>query len=248
MKNILIFSLFAFCFASAARQSFVVLPCIGSFDVNGLERLRDKVEEVSRNTLPQADYRLIPYKDVREEVGDEALFEACEEGGVCFGKLAGQANADFGSWCMVNKYDGKWILKYQLYSVAEKDILFTKEYDSYNPKNLNDLVDIIKREVPVVLSDKLLGIKTEVKPQQPLRTSFWVGVGLEVLGAAIISVGYLQNGKMDEALDKYNKPGQTYEYYKDARKEVESKQSSRNMFYIIGGAALASGIGVHIWF
>jgi hypothetical protein len=76
MKNILVFCLFAFCFAFGARQSFVVLPCIGDFDVNGLGRLRDKVEEVTRNTLPQADYRLIPYKDVREEVGDEALFEA----------------------------------------------------------------------------------------------------------------------------------------------------------------------------
>jgi len=248
VRKTLILCLIFFCFASAAKQSLVVLPCIGSFDVNGLERLRDKMEEVTRNTLPKADYRLIPYKDVREAVGDEALFEACEEGGVCFGKLAGQANADYGSWCMVNKYDGKWLLKYQLYSVAEKDILFTKEYDSYNPKNLNDLVDIIKREVPVVLKEELLGIKTEVKPQQPLRTSFWVAVGLDVLGAAFVYAGYSKNGKMNEALDRYNKPGQTYEYYKDARKDAESNRSSRNVFYIIGGAALASGIGVHIWF
>jgi len=246
MKNILIFSLFAFCFASAARQSFVVLPCIGSFDVNGLERLRDKVEEVSRNTLPQADYRLIPYKDVREEVGDEALFEACEEGGVCFGKLAGQANADYGSWCMVNKYEGKWILKYQLYSVAEKDILFTKEYDSYNPKNLNDLVDIIKREVPVVLSDKLLGIKTEVKQQQPIKTSFWVAVGLDVLGAAFVYAGYSKDKAMEQA---YNEEYRGHKLdFDTAWENVESNRSSRNMFYVIGGLVLASGIGVHIWF
>jgi len=226
----------------------VVLPCIGSFDVNGLERLRDKMEEVTRNTLPKADYRLIPYKDVREAVGDEALFEACEEGGVCFGKLAGQANADYGAWCMVNKYDGKWLLKFQLYSVAEKDILYTKEYDSYNPKNLNDLVDIIKREVPVVLKEELLGIETEVKQQQPLRTSFWVGIGLNVLGAAALGLAVYENGKAKDAFDKYSEKGHTGDYYGSAWKDVESNRSQRNVFYIIGGAILASGIGVHIWF
>jgi len=147
---------------------------------------------------------------------------------------------------MVNKYDGKWLLKYQLYSVAEKDILFTKEYDYYNPKNLNDLVGIVKREVPSALSEKLLGIKTEIK--EPVKTSFWVAIGLDVLGAAAIYAGYLQNGKMNEALDKYNQPSQTHEYYKAARKDAESSQSSRNTFYVIGGVFLASSIGVHIWF
>jgi len=246
MRKTLILCLIAFCFADAARQSLVVLPCIGSFDANGLERLRDKVEEVTRNTLPQTDYRLIPYKDVREEIGDEALFDACEEGGVCFGKLAGQANADYGSWCMVNKYDGKWLLKYQLYSVAEKDILFTKEYDYYNPKNLNDLVDIVKREVPSALSEKLLGIKTEVK--EPVRTNFWVAIGLDVLGAAAIGLAVYENGKAQDAYDNYSGKGHPQDYYDAEWKKAEDSRSSRNMFYVIGGVLLASGIGVHIWF
>jgi len=246
MKKTLILCLLAFCFANAARQSFVVLPCIGDFDVKGLERLRDKVEEVTRNTLPQTDYRLIPYKDVREEIGDEALFEACEEGGVCFGKLAGQANADYGSWCMVNKYDGKWLLKYQLYSVAEKDILFTKEYDYYNPKNLNDLVGIVKREVPSALSEKLLGIKTEFK--EPVKTSFWVAIGLDVLGAAAIYAGYRKDNEMAKSLDIYRVRGQSRSYYGNAWEDVESNRSSRNTLYVIGGVFLTSGIGLHIWF
>jgi len=246
MRKVLILCLLSFCFAFAARQSLVVLPCIGGFDANGLERLRDKVEEVTRNTLPQSDYRLIPYKDVREEIGDETLFDACEEGGVCFGKLAGQANADYGSWCMVNKYEGKWLLKYQLYSVAEKDILFTKEYDSYNPKNLSDLVDIIKREVPVALSDKLLGIKTEVKP--PPKTSFWVGIGLNVLGAAALGYAVYENGNAQDAYNKYSEKDHIQDYYDTEWKKAEDSRSSRNMFYVIGGAVLASGIGVHIWF
>jgi len=246
MKKTLILCLLALGFASAARQSLAVLPCIGSFDANGLERLRDKVEEVTRNTLPQADYRLIPYKDVREEIGDEALFDACEEGGVCFGKLAGQANADYGSWCMVNKYDGRWLLKYQLYSVGEKDILFTKEYDSYNPKNLGDLVDIIKKEIPGVLREKMLGITPDVR--EPVKTSFWVAIGLDVLGVALISAGIAKNQDVSKAVDRYKVIEQSPEYYKDARKKVENSRSTRNTLYVIGGVFLASGIGVHIWF
>jgi len=77
----------AFGFANAAKKSIAVMPCIGDFDPKGLMQLRDKVEEVARKVLPREDFRLIPYKDVREEVGDEALFNACEELGACFGRL-----------------------------------------------------------------------------------------------------------------------------------------------------------------
>jgi len=246
VKKTLISILLALCFANAARQSLVVLPCIGSFDADGLQRLRDKVEEVARNTLPSSDFRLIPYKDFHDEVGDEAIFNACEEGGICFGKLTGQANADYGAWCMVNKYDGKWLLKFQLYSVGEKDILYTKEYDSYNPKNLGELVGIVKKEVPGVLREKMLGIKPEEK--KPVKTSFWVGIGLNVLGAAALGYAIYENGETKDAFNKYGESGHTGDYYENAWKDVESSRSKRNAFYIIGGAVLASGIGVHIWF
>ncbi|MDR0515566.1 MAG: hypothetical protein LBH25_00805 [Fibromonadaceae bacterium] len=85
---------------------------------------------------------------MKEEVGDEALFYACKEGGVCFGDLAGKANADYGAWCMVNKYGGKLVLSFQLYDVGEKDILYTKGYDAYSPKNADDMIAIIMKEVP----------------------------------------------------------------------------------------------------
>jgi len=192
---------------------------------------------------------------VREAVGDEALFEACEEGGLCFGKLAGQANADYGSWCMVNKYDGKWLLKYELYNVAEKDILFTKEYDSYDPKNLSDLVDIIKHEVPSTLREKMLGIKPEVNP--PIETSFWdtevtpsfwVAFGLDVLGMLALGYALIENENALDSYYKYSYEGHPQSYYDDEWKKVEDSRNNRNLFYIIGGVILASGIGVHICF
>jgi len=59
MKKTLILCLLAFCFASAAKMNFAVFPCIGDYDKKELNRLRDKIEEVTRNTLPIADFTLI---------------------------------------------------------------------------------------------------------------------------------------------------------------------------------------------
>jgi hypothetical protein len=156
---------------------------------------------------------------------------------------------------MVNKYDGKWLLKYELYSVAEKDILFKKEYDDYDPKSLSDLVNIIKREVPVALSDKLLGIKTGINQpsetsfwDEQLGDSFWVGFSLDILGLAALMYAVLENENAQDAYDKYSKSGQQQSYYDDNWKKAEDNRNNRNLFYIIGGAILATGIGVHICF
>jgi len=82
---------------------------------------------------------------------------------------------------------------------------------------------------------------------KPGKTSFWVALGLDLLGAAIISAGYLKNVDAQEAYDEYKKIGPNG-YYGNAWDEVESNRNSRNMLYAIGGVVLASGIGVHIWF
>ena len=84
--------------------------------------------------------------------------------------------------------------------------------------------------------------------EKPSRTSFWVAIGLDVLGAVAISYAVYENYEMNKAYNRYSKRGKLPEYYKDARREIENNQNNRNTFYIIGGVLLASGIGVHIWF
>jgi len=252
--------LLAFCSANAAKRSLAVMPCVGDdFDAKELFQLRDKLEEVARKALPSEDFRLIPYKDVLQEVGDEELFNACAEQGVCFGNLAAQVNADYGAWCKVNNYKGKLKLKFELYSVGEKDLIYTEEYDNYNPKNYDDLVNIIKKEVPIAIREKILGIVNiddlyEMNPYEkpetrvdtePIKTSFWVGLGLELAGVALVYAGYTKDAEMVDAHAKYkNADGN----FGDSWDKVESSRSSRDIFYAIGGALLVSGIGVHIWF
>ena len=84
--------------------------------------------------------------------------------------------------------------------------------------------------------------------KEPVKTSFWVALGLDALGVAVISIGLVENQKVLKAGDEYNVAKQSPEYYKDARKEVENARNTRNTLYIVGGVLLASGVGVHIWF
>jgi hypothetical protein len=132
-------------------------------------------------------------------------------------------------------------------------------------KDMPGLLDILEKKAPgmfgkmpgivYVLEPESAPVPTPVpedavpKPEKPIiRTSFWIAIGLDVLGAAVIYAGYTKDEKMSEALNKYNEINQPYEHYKDAWKDVESNRSSRNTLYIIGGTLLASGVGVHIWF
>jgi len=80
------------------------------------------------------------------------------------------------------------------------------------------------------------------------RTSFWVALGLDLLGAIFIYNGYAKDRDMMEARNSYDVSRRSGSYYDNAWEDVESNRSSRNMLYAIGGIFLASGIGVHIWF
>jgi len=79
------------------------------------------------------------------------------------------------------------------------------------------------------------------------NTSFWVAIGLDVLGASLIGFAVYENGETKRAYDKYYVDGQSSEYYEKNWKKAEDSRSKR-MLYVIGGVFLATGIGVHIWF
>ncbi|MDR2582014.1 MAG: PEGA domain-containing protein [Fibromonadaceae bacterium] len=84
--------------------------------------------------------------------------------------------------------------------------------------------------------------------EKPIKTRFWITLGLEMLGVAFISYGIYENSEAKDALKKYNRSWGSSDYYEDAWKDVESSKRTRNVFYAIGGVFLSSGIGAHIWF
>jgi TolB-like protein len=75
-----------------------------------------------------------------------------------------------------------------------------------------------------------------------------VALALDIAGLALVSAGVVANLMMENSLKKYGMPGQSPADYDAHWADVQSSRSARDVRYIAGGLALASGIGVHIWF
>jgi hypothetical protein len=99
-------------------------------------------------------------------------------------------------------------------------------------------------------------IPTNIPSEPKLKTSFWVAIGLDVLGATAIGLGIYNNSKSntyykesqnileDKSLDSQAKR----KAFDDKDKKMQNAETMRNIFYATGGALLLGGIAVHIWF
>jgi len=85
--------------------------------------------------------------------------------------------------------------------------------------------------------------------------SFWVALGLDVLGATAIGLGVYNNAKANDYYSEYKKilenvpPSQYAEKrskFDSKYKKVQSTETMRNVFYATGGALLVGGVAVHI--
>jgi hypothetical protein len=241
-------ALVLFAFASAQqKQRVAVLPSVGdaeALDSKGMDLLTDKVREIASKTLPQSTFILLRQDAVIKAIGEEDLFKACKEG-TCIGELAKKANADYGARCDVFKMDDILALKFELYSVEEEAILET--FTDYGVKDFMGMLAVLDERVPGAFGK----IKIEtgiVEAKEKKRGSLWVAVGLDFLGAAAVGFGVWQNSEIGSLYKDYMALTEDNADYKGAREKTESAVSKRNISYVIGGALLAAGIGVHIWF
>ena len=98
-------------------------------------------------------------------------------------------------------------------------------------------------------------------PQSPKksRSPTFIALSLDILGAAAIGFGVYQNFNADKFTANYNKPPdnlpsnleelQAFHKTKTAElKKMRDAKTMRNIAYGVGGALLAAGIAVHIWF
>ncbi|MDR2594690.1 MAG: hypothetical protein LBC87_07975 [Fibromonadaceae bacterium] len=96
-------------------------------------------------------------------------------------------------------------------------------------------------------------------PAEPQKSPnlFWAGVGLEVLGAAVIGLGIYQNAQSSKYHSDSEKLREnvTSANYAKSKKEYDAKiddmksaETKRNIFYVAGSALLLGGVAVHIWF
>jgi len=213
--------------------------------VSEFRHLTDELRTRARETLPSG-YSILTRDNIlqlipTDEKEAECLAESCA---VEIGRAIG---AEYVTQGFVGKFDGMFTLTVELYESMSGNMLgsFVTESD-----NIRGLLGTIREKAPALFSKvRSSSISTNIS-SEPKKgwNSFWVAVGLDVLGAAIIGFAVYENSEMNSAYDRYNVRGKSGDYYDSAWKDAENSQKTRNMSYVIGGLILASGIGVHIWF
>jgi len=213
--------------------------------VSEFRHLTDELRTRARETLPSG-YSILTRDNIlqlipTDEKEAECLAESCA---VEIGRAIG---AEYVTQGFIGKFDGMFTLTVELYESMSGNMLgsFVTESD-----NIRGLLGTIREKAPALFSKiRPASISTNI-PTEPKKTgnSFWVALGLDVLGAAAIGFAVYENGEMNSAYDKYKVRGKSGDYYESAWKDAESSQNMRNVLYVVGGLILASGIGVHIWF
>jgi len=174
----------------------------------------------------------------------------------------------------IDKLEDLFTLTVELYETSSGSLLgdFIKEAASYK-----ELLDAIRENAPDLFAkitppSAIATPETvnEPQPTQPIptnipsepkrsRASFWVGIGLDALGAAAVGLGVYSNTKMkDYYKDSENLlkdiPKEPVGYAKRQGefaakyKKAHDTEKLRNVFYATGGALLLGGVAVHIWF
>jgi hypothetical protein len=94
-----------------------------------------------------------------------------------------------------------------------------------------------------------VSIDTGIDTKQGTRSSLsWLPWTLDALGVLALGFGVWQEFETSSAMDRYNKDGQSQDYYKKAKDDANSASTLRNVGYITGGVLLAGGITLHFLF
>ncbi|MDR3001868.1 MAG: hypothetical protein LBU89_11460, partial [Fibromonadaceae bacterium] len=87
------------------------------------------------------------------------------------------------------------------------------------------------------------------------NSSFFVALSLDLLGAVAIGFGVYQNINANKLYEDFKKPPANEselqgleDRKKEEWKKVDNAKNLRNIAYGVGGALLAAGIAVHVWF
>ncbi|MDR2583355.1 MAG: hypothetical protein LBC75_07740 [Fibromonadaceae bacterium] len=230
-----------------------------SLEFTDLTYLTDRLREIAVKMLPDDKYSVMSVQSIIDKMGSkENARKMCKEA-QCMAEIGRKISAAYVGQARLGRFGGNLTISMELYNAGSGVLIgsFTGE-----SKNVSGLLSVLNKEAPQMFG-KMSGViyVPEAEPAQtlvpedavpkfekPVKTSFWVALGLEMLGAVVIYTGYLENGKINEALNRYGEIEKSWDYYNKAWKDAKNSHSSRNMLYGVGGALFISGVGVHIWF
>ncbi|MDR2580785.1 MAG: hypothetical protein LBC85_07310 [Fibromonadaceae bacterium] len=250
-------------------QTLAVLEIIPSIEdanltITEFRHLTDELRTQAREALPRG-YSVLTRDNIisllpPEEEQAECLAESCA---VVVGRAIG---AEYVTQGFVGRFEGMFTLTIELYESMSGNMLGSFVTESENARGL---LGTIRERAPglfvrmVSLSEpspttphSLLPTPQETHsplptPQKTSSTPLFVALTLDVLGAATIGFGVYQNTNVSKLYADYKKtPANQSELdgKKAELKKVNDAKTIRNIAYGVGGALLATGIAVHIWF
>jgi len=210
-----------------------------SIKFSDLNYLTDRLRETASNILPRQYYGVMTTESIVAFLGSqERAMKECKEA-TCLADLGRKVNADYVAQARIGRFDGNLTIKTELYN--SKSGVMVGSFTGAS-KNISSLLAIIDEKAPILFrkmldTDETSGLEEAVdyeldsekdysvneKPyvarpefERPIKPSFWVAIGLDVLGVAFISYAIYENGKMSKAYDKYSESGYPQSHYDDA--------------------------------
>jgi len=173
----------------------------------------------------------------------------------------------------IDKLEDLFTLTVELYETSSGNLLSSFVKESTNYIGLLDAIrgnapDLFAKIAPpsaiatpeTAMEPQPASIPTNI-PSEPRKgkTSFWVAIGLDALGAAAVGLGVYSHAKMKgyyrDSESLLNGIPKEPDGYAERRSEFAAKYKKaqdterlRNVFYATGGALLLGGVAVHIWF
>ncbi|MCL1956181.1 MAG: hypothetical protein FWF63_02560 [Fibromonadales bacterium] len=236
-----------------------------SISVANMTYLTDRLRETAVNVLPSERFGVMTTESIVAFLGSmDNTIKVCKEAS-CLAELGRKVSADYVAQGRIGRFNENLTIKVELYSVVSGNLMGSFTGESKDIAGLRDIINenaanLFKKMLvePKVPKPELATPEPEPEPakpempkaEKPPKTGFWVALGLDVVGAAIVYAGYTKEQDAKNAYDRYKGIEQHSDYmnYRNAWKDVESNRNSRNMLYTIGTIFLISGVGVHIWF
>ncbi|MDR2584600.1 MAG: hypothetical protein LBC75_14075 [Fibromonadaceae bacterium] len=267
--SVILLMFFAFAAYGQVQERVAIINTLDDRDSIGfseLTYLTDRLRETAVNVLPADRFGVMTTESIVAFLGSmENTVKVCKEAS-CLAELGRKVSADYVAQGRIGRFNEDLTIKVELYNVATGNLMgsFTGYF-----KDIYSLLALIDEKAPdlfkkMLVESKAIEVekpelaKVEPVPAKPevvvvekpvTKTSFLVAVGLDFVGAGLLVAGYLKDKDLNDAYDKYSGvPVDDRPTFDKAWDKVESGKTQRNVFYILGGVLLASGIEMHIWF
>jgi TolB-like protein len=222
--------------------------------ISEIRHLTDEFRNQAMQTLPSENYTVLTRDNILSLIPKDQK-EATRLSQSSAVEIGRAMNAEYVSQGNIGRFGELLTVSIELYETKNGKLLGSIVMES---KDLMGLLAVIREKSPElfgkILSEpefsEFKNLQNGEVVAKKSNASFYVAIGLDVLGAVALGYGIYQHINSNKLYDDYKKMPQGYgdNDYDKALKKANSAQQRRNIGYSVGSALLATGIAVHIWF